>query len=102
MNMDLTDKTGKGQIKNKEVIVVTEPLTAEEAREMYPYRPSNKYSESLFGGNNLVDDEALLLGGHAMRCKMCEAPTKRGYLIEGVCPDCDGRSEYNGINPRVP
>lgn len=99
--MNLTDKTRKELIRHKEVIVVTEPLTAEDARDMFPYRPRNKYSESRFGGNSLTDDEALLLGGDAMRCKMCSAPTRITYLKEGICPDCDGRSECNGINPRV-
>ena len=63
--MDLTDKTetkevdfGKG---SRTVTVVVSPLTREEAREMFPYRPRNRYSESRFGGNTLVDDVALLL-----------------------------------------
>jgi hypothetical protein len=101
--MTLTDKVGKrvleGRKGSKEVHIVTEPLTKEEAREMYSSRPWNEYSESRFGGDNLTDDEALLLGGDALRCKMCSAPTRVSYLNEDICPDCDGRSEYNGENP---
>jgi len=33
---------------------------------------------------------------------MCQAPTRNKYLIKSVCPDCDGRSEYNGTDPRAP
>ena len=85
----------------KEVTVVVFPMTVEESRIMFPYRPRSNYAESMFGGNNLVDDTALLLNGLAKRCKMCKAPTKLKYLDESSCPDCDGRSEYNGRNPRT-
>ena len=101
--MKLTDKIEKRIIgdKRKEVIIVVKPLTKTEAREMYPYRPYNKYSESRFGiGNGMVDDIALLLNGNAKRCKMCAAPIRKEYLISNICPDCDGRSEYNGTDPR--
>ncbi len=103
--MSLDDKTKKrifeGSNGNREVTVVTTRLTEEEAREMFLYRPSSKYSESRFGGNTLVDDACLLLNELAHRCEMCRAPTKKEYLIENVCPDCDGRSEYNGTDPRA-
>ena len=89
---------GKGKF---EVTVVVSKLTQEEAREMFPYRPYNKYSESRFGGNTLYDDECLLITGLAKRCPMCRAPTKKEYL-NSSCPDCDGRSEYNGEDPRKP
>ena len=48
----------------------------------------------------MMDDFALLVNGHATRCGMCKAPTKVEYLTENICPDCDGRSEYNGTDPR--
>jgi len=102
--MELTDKIKKSIIgdKRKEVIIVVKPLTDIESREMYPYRPYNKYSESRFGlGNSMVDDVALLLGGDSKRCKMCAASTRKEYLVSNICPDCDGRSEYNGTDPRV-
>ncbi|GAI11279.1 unnamed protein product [marine sediment metagenome] len=103
--MNLTDKIeqrtvdfGKG---NRTVTVVIAPLTKKEAREMFPYRPYHrKYAESKFGGNTRTDDSALLLSEDARRCVMCTAPTRKEYLEENVCPDCNGRSEYNGVNPR--
>lgn len=48
----------------------------------------------------MTDDIALLLGGDAQGCGMCTAPTRKKYLKEDSCPDCDGRSEYNGTDPR--
>ena len=100
--MGLEDKTKKILYGDpvREVTVVTVALTREEAREIFPYRPSSKYAESRFGGNNLVDDTALLLNEDAQRCGMCKAPTRKEYL-NYYCPDCDGRSEYNGIDPRA-
>ncbi len=102
--MELIDKIEKRIIgeERKEVTVVRTSLTETEAREMYPYKPYNKYSESRFGiGNPMTDDIALLLSGDSKRCKMCTAPTRKGYLIDNICPDCDGRSEYVGENPRT-
>jgi len=103
--MILTDKIGKRVFErskgSKEVTIIVIPLTKEEAREMYSYRPNSPYSESRFGGNNMTDDPALLLGGDAKGCKMCLAPTRVKYLTEDICPDCDGRSEYNGNDPRA-
>ncbi len=87
--------------KNKRTVtVVIIPLTEKEARRIFLYRPHNKYSESRFGGNNLGDDTYLLLNEFGKRCKMCTASTKKEYLKEDTCPDCDGRSEYNGKDPR--
>ena len=103
--MNLADKTEKRIIgeRKKEVTVIVKPLIKEEAREMFPYRPHSKDSESRFGcGNTMCDDFALLLNGFSKRCKMCQAPTRTEYLMDGNCPDCDGRSEYNGTNPRLP
>ncbi len=99
--MPLEEKTKKIKLRNNvEVTVVNVPLTKQEAREMFPYRPHSKYSESRFGGNNLIDDFALVLNQSATRCRMCQAPTINRYLRDQTCPDCDGRSEYNGTNPR--
>ena len=89
-------------LHGKTVGVVIKPMTQEQARQMFPYRPASKYSESVFGGNNLVDDVALLLNELAKRCEMCATTTKNRYLRNKICPDCDGRTEYNGANPRLP
>ncbi|MBD3253091.1 hypothetical protein GF386_05130 [Candidatus Pacearchaeota archaeon] len=101
--MGVEGKTEKREVDDgREVTVAVNQLTQEEAREMYPYRPLNKYSESRFGGNEIMDDTALLLNRNARRCRMCKAPTIYRYLIEDTCPDCDVRSEYNGADPRDP
>lgn len=84
------------------VKVVVKKMTKEEARKEFPYRPFQRGGESPFGGNDLYDDVCLLLNGLAQRCKMCSAATKKEYLHEGVCPDCDGRSELRGLDPRLP
>ena len=85
----------------KQVRVIIEPMTLEEARKVFARRPFSKYAETIFGGNNLADDTCLLINGSARRCKMCQSPTRNEYLEKGVCPDCDGRSEYNGADPFV-
>lgn len=87
--------------QRRKVWIAVRPMTKAQARKAYPYRPASKYSESRFGGNNLYDDVCLLLNGLATRCKTCQAPTKNDYLNNGMCPDCDGRSEYNGTNPHL-
>lgn len=92
-------EVGKNPKKRAKVII--QPMNQEQARKVYPYRPHNKYSESRFGGDTLVDDVALLLNGLAARCCMCQAPTKIEYLKDQACPDCDGRSECNGTDPHV-
>ena len=84
------------------VRVIIKPMTLEEARRVFARRPFSKYAETMFGGNDLVDDACLLINGSAQRCKMCQAPTRNEYLEKGICPDCDGRSEYNGgVSPFV-
>jgi len=86
----------------KQVRVIIEPMTLEEARKVFARRPFSKYAETMFGGNNLTDDACLLINGLAQRCKMCQAPTRNDYLEKGICPDCDGRTEYNGgVSPFV-
>jgi hypothetical protein len=84
------------------VRVIVWPMTRDQARVTFPYRPFSKYCESYFGGNQLLDDVALLLNGLAVRCKMCQAPTKKTYLVVGICPDCDGRTEHDGRSPHEP
>ena len=88
-----------GNNRRKTIKVMVRPVSMKEARTIFPYRPLNKYAESRFGGDNLHDDICLLLNKRATRCRMCQAPTKNEFLQQGVCPDCDGRSEYNGIDP---
>ena len=83
----------------KRVKVVIKAMTREEARELFPYRPYSKYAESRWGGNNLCDDVCLVLNELALRCKMCPAPTLQQYLAHDTCPDCDGRSEFAGVDP---
>ena len=79
--------------------VAVKPMTLEQGKRAYPYRPYSKYATSRWGGNTLVDDVCLVINGLAVRCKMCQAPTKKQYLEEGTCPDCDGRAEYSGHSP---
>ena len=98
--MALENKIKKEKTKRGEVTVVIAPLTQKEAREMFPYRPFSQSAESRFGGNELYDDVCLLLNERARRCPMCQAATKTEYL-DPNCPDCDGRSEFNGTNPRA-
>ena len=98
-NMALEDKTEKRKVGGREITVVALPLTQKEARAMFSYRPVSRYAESRFGGNELYDDVCLLLNELAKRCPMCQAPTKTEYL-KPYCPDCDGRSEMNGADPR--
>lgn len=86
----------------KKVKIAIRPMTEEQARQAYPYRPYTKYAESRFGGDEICDDDSLLLDGDGTGCRMCQAVTKNEYLIDGVCPDCDGRSEYNGTDPHDP
>ena len=90
-----------GRTRTVRTLVAVTPMTKEQARQAYPYRPMSKYGESRFGAgdNPIADDFALMLDESAKRCKMCQAPTKQGYLLNGVCPDCDGRSTWNGTDP---
>jgi hypothetical protein len=88
------------RLVERTVKVIIRPMTKEEARIEFPYRPFSKYSESRFGGDSLFDDTALLVSGEAKRCKMCRATTKLVRLKDGVCPDCDGCSECYGLDPR--
>lgn len=86
-------------VDGKEVLVAVRAMTKEQARAAYPYRPRSKYSESHHGGDALADDTALLMNYIAWRCRMCQAPTRQKLLIQGVCPDCDGRDERFGCDP---
>ena len=86
----------------KFIKVIVRPMTKEEARVEFSYRPFSKYSESRFGGDSLFDDRALLISGKGKRCKMCQAVTKLKRLKDDICPDCDGCAEYFGLDPRQP
>lgn len=89
----------KRKVSGKIVKVVICQLTKEEARQAFPYRPHSKYSESRFGGNSFCDDVCILRNFYAKRCRMCHAATRNEYLDKGTCPDCDGRSESDGVDP---
>ena len=92
-----------GRERPVKTMVAIKRMTKEQARQFYPYRPASKYSESRFGGNGpIVDDIALMLNGSGKRCQMCQAPTRNKYLLKGLCPDCDGRSAWNGTDPHEP
>lgn len=99
------EKEVVGELGRKKILVAKEPMTQEQARLVYPYRPYNKYAESHWGGDTYYDDVCLLLNSLAKRCKMCHAPTKNKLLDkEGRCPDCNGDAHYSsgrtrGINP---
>lgn len=92
---------GVRNVRGVIVKVITRPITKKESRKIFPYRPFSRYAESLFGGDQLVDDEALILNGLAVPCKMCGAATRKDYLVFETCPDCDGRSEVNGKDPHM-
>lgn len=87
----------------REVLVALFPMSKEDARKAYPYRPFFKdFAESRFGGNEMHSDKELLDNKEAAKCAVCEAPTKRIYLDdEGICPDCNGLAELNGDNPHA-
>ena len=107
ISVDLTDffQQCVVGVKNQRLCsVAVKPMTIEQSRQAYPYRADfSRYAESRFGGDDLFDDTALLLSKDARRCTLCQAPTKLKYLKDGeTCPDCDGRSEYNGSNPHLP
>jgi len=88
--------------QGKPVKVITVPMTLEQARQVFTGRPFTKYAETCFGGNQLADDKCLLINGDATRCKKCQAPTLNKRLLEGVCPDCNGLSEFYGRDPHRP
>jgi len=84
---------------------VTVPMTLDESRKEFPYRPfltqgKHRISvESHFGGTKHGDLELLRLG-EGEPCKTCSAPTEKKWLSgAGICPDCDGRAETNGYDP---
>lgn len=92
---------GVRNVRGVIVKVITRPLTKEESRKIFPYRPFNEHAESRFGGDDLADDEVLIKNRIAVPCKMCGAATRKGYIILETCPDCDGGSEVNGKDPHM-
>lgn len=88
-------------MSEKNNIPITQiPMTKEEARKIFPYRPFSKFAESRYGGNNLLSDKDLLHRGHAKLCFICTAPTKRTHLKNNVCPDCISSTEKENKNPK--
>lgn len=98
----------KTEFDKNRIRIVVSPLTKEEARILFPYRPFSAYSESLCGGGNtMCDDVCRLLNGMSKRCRMCQAPTmdtdKGSCLTNGICPDCNGQCQKTtGLDPFLP
>lgn len=89
-----------------DVLVVITPMTKAQARGEFPYRPfepkPTKLVESRYGGVGYDGgDLEMMMNKKGAKCLMCEAPTKNEFLVEGVCPDCDGRAEAQNNNPRT-
>ncbi len=83
------------------VKVILEPMIRDEARKIFPYRPiKDGVAESNHCGWPLYRDDEELMKKHARPCAMCTAPTLRTHLINMICPDCDGRAERAGKDPR--
>lgn len=103
-------KTGSAVIKEVEgydVLVVHIPMTRELAREEFPSRPfdskATKLVESRYGGVGYDGgDLEMMMNKEGAKCRMCDAPTKKQFLVDGICPDCDGRAEVQGNDPRLP
>ncbi len=95
--MNLTMSTAELVSKNpgrKPPQVMGVAMTLEIARRVFKGRPISKYAESRWGGDHLPDDTCLLLNNQAKRCWMCSATTITEFLQNGICPDCDGRTEF--------
>lgn len=95
------------EVDCQDVLVVHTPMTREQAREEYPGRPheptKTRLVESRYGGVGYAGgDVEMMMNKEGVKCAMCEAPTKKDFLKEGVCPDCDGRAEAQGNDPRRP
>ncbi len=89
--------------KHNGVRVIIRPMTREQAREIFLYRPVKEgQAESKHCGYPLLLDSHELVKRHARPCKWCTALTLRIHLVSGSCPDCDGRSELSGFDPRKP
>ncbi len=53
----------------------------------------SQYSVSRWGeGSQLYDDVARQLNGDNRCCQACRASTSLSLLLDGKCPDCDGRA----------
>lgn len=44
--------------------------------------------KSPWGGNEFLDDTALLISGHGERCDGCKRVTQNQHLENNLCPDC--------------
>ncbi len=80
-------------------VVVRQMRNKIEARSIFHYRPISAHIESRWGGDAYCDDDCMLENDHAKRCKMCMAVTQSRHLVNNICPDCDGRSEAQRIDP---
>ncbi len=95
----------KELVPGQKLRVIIDPMTLEESRQQFPYRPFAKNSESIYLTNEKnLPEWLLILNGKAIRCGTCYAATDIKYLKETskslLCPDCDGRSELYGLDPR--
>jgi len=97
--MHLADCVGKCLVEGVEVNIILRPLTKEEGRRLFQYRPHSKFAESRWGGDWRLNDKKLVAQGKGTPCRMCEAVTHNEILLNGTCPDCDGRAEAGGKNP---
>ncbi len=98
----LQEVSSGGKVK-----VIIDPMTLDESRGQFPYRPFKENSESVWLINEQnLPEWLLILNGKAIRCGKCYAATEIRYLKYSsktlVCPDCDGRAEASGLDPRLP
>ena len=63
MNPEMQSFFETKKVNGRNVLVAVVPMTMEQARQAYPYRPYSRYAESKFGGNTHYDDFAVLLNG---------------------------------------
>jgi hypothetical protein len=106
------DSPAKQLFKLKEISpdhkvkVIIDPMALDESRKEFPYRPFKENSESVWLINEQnLPEWLLILNGKAIRCGKCYATTEIEYLKYSsktlVCPDCDGRAEASGLDPRL-
>lgn len=93
----LTEYYEEQNIDGKLVKVITRRMAKDAARLIFPYRPHSKHGESLFGGDERGDDDALMTSKKARQCKLCGAPTQKRFLYGGICPDCEILENLKGI-----
>jgi hypothetical protein len=62
---------------------------------------TNLLAENSWGGNEIMDDTALLLNGLAKRCKQCNRVAWIRYLENDLCPDCIITSLNSNLHHRL-